>query len=76
MVVAVGNPLVPAEQATLFLTPLLLGRLHPARLPEVDVEMDEGKAGLGRQRSRERALARSGQAGDQDRVVRRKSQVE
>jgi hypothetical protein len=66
LVVAVGDPLVAGEEVALLLAPLILRWLHPARFPEVDVEMDDGKARLGRQRSRERALARSGYASDHD----------
>ena len=57
MVVAVENPLVAGDQVALFLAPLVLRRLRPARLPEVDVKMDDGQVSLGRERSRERALA-------------------
>jgi hypothetical protein len=66
VVVAVEDPLVAGEQASLLLAPLVPGWLHPARFPEVDVEMDDGKASLGRERSREGALARSGHASDHD----------
>ena len=66
VVVAVSDPVVAGEEAPLLLPPLVHRRLHPARFPEVDVEMDDGKASFGRQRSRERAFARSGQARDQD----------
>jgi len=47
VVVAVENPLVAGDQVTLLLTPLVCRRLHPARFPEVNVEMDEGKSSLG-----------------------------
>ena len=66
MVVAVDDPLVSGEQPPLLLAPLLLRWLHPARFPEVDVEMDEGEASLGRERSRERTFSRSGDACDHD----------
>jgi hypothetical protein len=54
------------RQVPLLLPPLIHRRLHPARFPEVDVKMDDGEAGLGRQRSRERALPCSGHASDSD----------
>jgi hypothetical protein len=66
VVVAVENPLVAGDQVALRLAPLVLRRLHLARFPEVDVKMDDGKASLGRERSRERALARSGHPSDHD----------
>src|SRR5207247_327552 len=52
------------KQIALLLAPLIGPRRHPARFPEVEVEMDQGKAGLRRERPRERALARSGHASD------------
>ena len=66
VVVAVENPFVAGNQVALLFAPFCLRGLHPARLPEPEVEMDDGKAGLGRQRSRERALACSGNASDHD----------
>src|ERR1700751_2602073 len=66
VVVAVGDPVVAGEQPLLFLAPLGLGRLGPTRLPEVDVENNDGKAGLRRKRSRECTLPRPGQAGHHD----------
>src|SRR5262245_6941591 len=48
VIVAVGNPLLAREQLGLHITPLLVRRLHPARLPEVHVQMDHRKAGLRR----------------------------
>ena len=66
VVVAVENPPVTGNQVALRLAPLGLRRLHPARLPEVKVEVDDRKAGLGRKRSREGALAGSGHASDHD----------
>ena len=75
VVVAVSDPVVAGEEAPLLLPPLVLGRLHPARFPEVDVEMDDGKARFYRA-PRERAFARSGQARDQDAcLVRQRSRV-
>jgi hypothetical protein len=47
VVVAVENPLIAGDQVTLLLTPLVLRRLHPARLPKVNVEMDDGNSSLG-----------------------------
>src|SRR5688500_15300098 len=46
VIVAVGNPLLAREQLGLHITPLLVRWLHPARLPEVHVQMDHRKAGL------------------------------
>jgi hypothetical protein len=43
------------EQSTLRLSPLVVGRRNPARFPEVDVEMDDGKARL-RRSARENVL--------------------
>src|ERR1700721_1217628 len=45
VVVAIDNPPVPGEQVSLRLAPFDLRRLHPARLPEVNVEVDDGRAG-------------------------------
>ena|ERR1700722_1455298 len=47
VVVAVENPLIAGDQVTLLLPPLVLRRLHPARFPEVHVEMDDGNSSLG-----------------------------
>lgn len=58
VVVAVGDPVVAGEQSLLLLAPLGLGRLGPTRQPEVDVENNDGEAGLRRKRSRERTLPR------------------
>ena len=66
VVVAVGDPLVAAEQPVLRLAPLGLGRLGPTRQPEVDIENNDGEAGLRRKRSRERTLPRPGLAGYHD----------
>jgi hypothetical protein len=60
VVVAVGDPVIAGKQYLLLLAPRGLGRLGPARQPEVDVENNDGQAGLGRKRSRERALPRPG----------------
>ena len=43
MVVAVDDPRVAAEQAALLLAPLALRRCNPAGLPEMEVEMNDGK---------------------------------
>src|SRR4029450_11039438 len=40
VVVAVDDPLVAREQDALLLAPLVLGRRHPTRVPEMEVEMD------------------------------------
>jgi hypothetical protein len=42
VVVAVGDPLLAGEKTALLCAPLVLGRLRPARFPEVDVEVDHG----------------------------------
>jgi hypothetical protein len=66
VVVAVGDPVVAGEQSFLLLARLGLGRLGPAWQPEVEVETNDGEAGLRRQRSRERTLPRPGHAGHHD----------
>jgi hypothetical protein len=66
VIVAVDDPFPSREQFSLLVSPLVLGRRNPPRFPEVDVEMDYGQPGLGRQRSRERALTRSGHTCDHD----------
>src|SRR5215216_3787610 len=64
VIVAVGNPRLAREQRGLHITPLLVRRLDPARLPEVHVQMDRRKAGLRRELPRKGALARTGHSGD------------
>jgi len=64
VVVAVGDPGFACEETVLLLAPLALRRLHPARLPVVDVEMNHSQSRPGRERPRERALPGSGHAGD------------
>src|SRR5687767_9958542 len=64
VIVAVGNPLLAREQLGLHVTPLLVRRLDPARLPEVYIQMDHWKAGLRRELPRKCALARTGHSGD------------
>src|SRR3954469_24367368 len=59
VVVAVGDPRVAGEQAALFLAPLALRRRNPARLPELEVEMNDRQAGLRSKRAREGALPRA-----------------
>src|ERR1019366_2890085 len=66
VVVAVGDPRVGGEHATLLLAPLGLRRCNPAGLPEGEGEMNAGKAGLGSECERERALPGSGQPSDYD----------
>ena len=48
--VAVNDPLLASEQGALLLAELVLGRPNPAGIPAVEVEMDDGKAGLRRER--------------------------
>jgi hypothetical protein len=57
-VVAVRDPSVTGEHATLRLSPLVLRGFHPSRFPEVNVEMDHRQAGSRRQFPGERALPR------------------
>lgn len=64
MVVSDGDPIVAREQDALRIAPFVLGGRHPARLPEVQVEMDQGQARLRGKRARKGALAGAGQPGD------------
>jgi hypothetical protein len=56
VVVAIGDPLIAGEKAALLLAPLALRRRDPARLPEMEVEMNDRQAGLRSKRAREGAL--------------------
>lgn len=65
-VVTVHDPVIAREQAALRLAPLVLGRRKPPGLPEVNIEMDEGKTRPGRELPRQRALTGSSHSCDDD----------
>src|SRR4051812_22002648 len=59
VVVAVGDPRVAGEQAALFLASLALRRRNPARLPKLEVEMNDRQGRSSQQASARRCSSRS-----------------
>lgn len=45
VVVPISDPRVAGEQRSLFFTPLAVRRCNPARLPEIQIEMNDRQAG-------------------------------
>lgn len=68
-VVAVDDPTVAGQKILLFLQHFALRDAYPARIPAMQIKMDNRQASLYRQQPRERTFARASHAGDNNTVA-------